>query len=283
MDIKLLKKLREQTGAGMLECKDALNKYNDNYERALKHILENTKKKDANTRVASKGMCHIVIKENEAILFEVNAETDFVTKNEHFTDMVEMIGQHLIDSDVTNAKTALKETIDGKTIEEIILRTSGIISEQANLRRFYRVKKDNTQGFGTYTHMQGKLVTLVILNKDENEIANQLAMQVAAMNAEYLDLSLIDQDTMNYEKFMYEKQNGSFKEDDFNNMLANKTLLSQTWIKDQHLTVKDFIAKHDIQIIDFFKFELGQGIDNKLNCRLDIPCDGSKITVTPVY
>lgn len=283
MDIKLLKKLREQTGAGMLECKEALNQYDDNYEAALKHILDHTKKKDANTRVASKGMCHVVIKENEAILFEVNAETDFVTKNEHFTHMVEMIGERLIDSDVTNAKTALKETIDGKTIEEIIERTSGIISEQAQLRRFYRVKKDDAQSFGTYTHMYGKLVTLVILNKKEIEIANQLAMQVAAMNAEYLDLEYIDEDTLNFEKFMYEKQNGSFNANDFNLMLSNKTLLSQPWIKDQHLTVNDFIAKHGIKIIDFFKFELGQGIDNKLNCRLDIPCDGTKITVTPVY
>lgn len=283
MDIKLLKKLREQTGAGMLECREALNQYNDNYEDALKHILDHTKKKDANTRVASKGMCHIVVKDNEAILFEVNAETDFVTKNEHFTSMVDMIGQHLINSDVTNAKAALKETLDGKTIEDIIKRTSGIISENAYLRRFYRVNKDDSQGFGTYTHMQGKLVTLVILNINEKEIANKLAMQVAAMNAEYLDLEFVDDDTLNYERFMYEKQHGSINEDDFNHMLAQKSLLSQPWIKDQTMTVKEYISKRNIEIIDFFKFELGQGIDNKLNCRLDIPCDGSKITVTPVY
>ena len=197
--------------------------------------------------------------------------------------MVETIGNHLIDSDVTNAKTALKVMIDDKTIEDLIQRTSGLISEQATLRRFYRVKKDKTQGFGVYTHMQGKLVTLVILNKDNKDIANQLAMQVAAMNAEYLDLDYIDEDTMNYEKFMYEKQNGSFDQQNFDHHMAQKTLLSQPWIKDQSLTVKEFINNEEIKIIDFFKFELGQGIDNKLNCRLDIPCDGSKITVTPVY
>ena len=283
MDIKLLKKLRAETGAGMLECKEALIKYEDDYEAALKHILEHTTKKDANQRVASKGMCQIVIKDDEAILFEVNAETDFVTKNEHFTDMVDLIGKTLIDSDVTNAKSALKVEVNGKSIAELIERTSGIISEQANLRRFYRVKKDQSQGFGSYTHMQGKLVTLVILNIDDREIANQLAMQVAAMNAEYLDIDFIDEDTMNYEKFMYEKQNGSFDQDEFDNYMNEKTLLSQPWIKDQSLTVKEFINQKDIKIIDFFKFELGQGIDNKLNCRLDIPCDGSKITVTPVY
>lgn len=283
MDIKLLKKLRTETGAGMLECKEALAKFDDQYEDALNYILENVTKKDGNQRVASKGMCKVVIKDDEAILFEVNAETDFVTKNEHFTNLVETIGNHLIDSDVTNAKTALKVMIDDKIIEDMIQRTSGLISEQATLRRFYRVKKDKTQGFGTYTHMQGKLVTLVILNKNNKDIANQLAMQVAAMNAEYLDLDYIDEDTMNYEKFMYEKQNGSFDQQDSDHYMAQKTLLSQPWIKDQSLTVKEFINNVEIKIIDFFKFELGQGIDNKLNCRLDIPCDGSKITVTPVY
>ena len=283
MDIKLLKKLRTETGAGMLECKEALTKYHDDYEKALNHLLENISKKEGNQRVASKGMCKIVIKADEAILFEVNAETDFVTKNEHFKNLVETIGDHLMNSDVTNAKTALKVTIDDKSVEDLINRASGIISEQVTLRRFYRVKKDKSQGFGSYTHMQGKLVTLVILNIDNKEIADQLAMQVAAMNAEYLDLSFIDEDTMNYEKFMYEKQNGTFNQQEFDVYMKNKTLLSQQWIKDSSMTVKDFIDRNDIKIIDFFKFELGQGIDNKLNCRLDIPCDGSKITVTPVY
>jgi elongation factor Ts len=282
MDIKLLKKLREQTGAGMLECKTALEKYNDDYEQALNHINSNIKKDAGNTRVASKGMCKIEIKDNEAILFEINAETDFVTKNEHFTKMVDKIGSHLITSDVFNAKAALKEIIDGKTIEEHLTNMSAIIGENAHLRRFYRVVKDKHQAFGSYTHMQGKLVTLVIIDQNQKDIANQLAMQVAAMSAEYLSLEFIDQDTMNYEKFMYEKVHGKYNEQDFMTNLKSKTLLSQPWIKDDLLTVKDYLDQHQIKIIDFFKFELGQGIDNKLNCRLDIPCDGSKITVTPI-
>ncbi len=283
MDIKLLKKLRAVTGAGMLECKGALEQFNDDYDKALNHLKSSIKKEDSNQRVASKGMCQIEIKDNEAILFEVNAETDFVTKNKHFLNLVNVIGMHLINSEVTNAKTALKEEINGQSIEELITHTSGIISENAQLRRFYRVKKDDHQGFGSYTHMQGKLVTLVVLDKDEKDLANMLAMQVAAMSAEYLSLEFIDTDTMNYEKFMYEKTHGNFNENAFMTELKSKTLLSQPWMKDQSILVKDFLDQHQIKIIDFFKFELGQGIDNKLNCRLDIPCDGSKITVTPIY
>lgn len=283
MDIKLLKQLREETGAGMLECKSALDQFDDDYEKALNHLKSNLKKDDGNLRVASKGMCKIEIKDDEAILFEMNAETDFVTKNEHFINLVDQVGAHLIDTDVTNAKTAIKEKINGQVIEDLITHTSAIVKENISLRRFYRVKKNESQAFGSYTHMKGRLVTLVIINKNEKAIADMLAMQVAAMSAEYLSLELIDQDTLNYEKFLYEKAHGTFDETDFNKLLASKTLLSQPWMKDSQITVRQYLDEHHIDIIDFFKFELGQGIDNKLNCRLDIPCDGSKITVTPIF
>lgn len=283
MDIKLLKKLREETGAGMLECKLALEAHQDDYEKALSYLKSSIKVEETNTRVASKGMCKIEVKGNQAILFEVNAETDFVSKNEHFINLLNQLGSVLIDEHAHNVNTALKVKINDKTIEELIAYTSAIIKENAYLRRFYRVEKNDNQGFGSYTHNQGKLVSLVITDKSDEKTAYELAMQVAAMSAEYISLSHIDLDTMNYEKFMYEKNHGSFDELDFNKALEGKTLLSQPWIKDNSITVEDYLAIKDIKVIDFFKFELGQGIDNKLNCRLDIPCDGSKITVMPIY
>lgn len=283
MDIKLLKKLRAETGAGMLECKQALEQFNNNYEKALNHIQTQLKKDAPVTRVASKGMCKIKVKNNQAILFEVNAETDFVTKNQHFIHLIEMLADELIDEEVHNVRAALKVKIKGQTVEELVNSTSAIISEHATLRRFYRVEKADDQGFGSYTHLNGKVVTLVITDKNNPEVANELAMQVAAMAAEYISFSNIDLDTMNYEKFLYEKEKGSFNEDAFNAHLEAKVLLSQPWMKNQDMTVEKYLAKKDIHVIDFFKFELGQGIENKLNCRLDIPTDGSKILVTPIF
>lgn len=283
MDIKLLKKLREQTGAGMLECKSALEKFDDDFDQALAHI-KTQKKQEINTnRVASKGMCKLEIKDDQAILFEVNAETDFVTKNEYFISLVDTLASHLINTDVVNANQALKTIIAGETVDELIKQKSAIISENAYLRRLYRVKKHEDQGFGKYTHMNGKVVSLVVTNKINDVIANEIAMQITAASAQYLSLENIDQDTVNYEKFMYEKEHQNFDEKDFNNFLKSKTLLSQNYIKDPSLTVNQYLKLHDIKIIDFFRFELGQGIDNKLNCRLDIDCDNSKITVTPIY
>jgi elongation factor Ts len=283
MDIKNLKKLRETTGAGMLECKRALEKFNDDYDQALAHIKSQVKQDISTNRVASKGMCKLEIKDNQAILFEVNAETDFVTKNEHFLSLVDQLAKHLINTDVVNASGALKVKIDGQSVDELIKQKNAIISENAYLRRLYRVKKHENQGFGFYTHNQGKVVSLVVTDKINSVVANEIAMQITAASAQYLSLKNIDQDTINYEKFMYEKVHGVYDEIDFNNTLKAKTLLSQPYIKDPSLTVAQYLELHDLSVIDFFRFELGQGIDNKLNCRLDIDCDNSKITVTPVY
>jgi elongation factor Ts len=283
MDIKLLKKLRETTGAGMLECKSALEKFNDDFDQALAHIKSQVKQETTTNRVASKGMCKLKIKDDQAILFEVNAETDFVTKNEHFLSLVEQLAQNLILTDVVNAHGALKVNIDGQSVEELIKQKNAIISENTYLRRLYRVKKQENQGFGFYTHNQGKVVSLVVTDKINTDVANEIAMQITAASAQYLSLENIDQDTMNYEKFMYEKEHGKFDEIDFNVFLKAKTLLTQPYIKDASMTVEHYLKLHDLNIIDFFRFELGQGIDNKLNCRLDIDCNNSKITVTPVY
>jgi elongation factor Ts len=283
MDIKLLKKLREQTGAGMLECKTALEKFDDDFDQALAHIKSQVKEEKNTNRVASKGMCRLEIKDDQAILFEVNAETDFVTKNEHFLSLVDMLALNLINTDVVNANSALKVKIDGQTVDEIIKQKSLIISENAYLRRLYRVKKHEGQGFGSYTHMQGKVVSLVVTDKINQGVANEIAMQITAASAQYLSFDNIDQDTINYEKFMYEKEHGKYDETDFTNTLKSKTLLSQSYIKNPTITVEQYLKNNDLHVIDFYRFELGQGIDNKLNCRLDIDCDSSKITVTPVY
>ena len=283
MDTKLLKRLREETGAGMLECKKALEQTNDHYEEALKILTEIVHKTEGNARVASKGLTNIVIQGDEAILYEVNAETDFVAKNEHFQKLMKELGINLVASKVNNVKDALKFVIDGVTVEEKIQRTSAIIKENAYLRRFYRVKKTMHQGFGSYVHLGGKISTLVILCDDQKDIANSLAMQVAANSPIYIHPELIDQDTINYEKFMYEKTNGSFDEQKFKNHLNDLCLLTQPYIKNPSITVGELLKEKEMDVIDFFRFELGQGIENKLNCRLDVPCDGSDITVMPIY
>lgn len=284
MDITLIKILRDETGSGVVETKKALELHQGDYEQAKAYLLNHLKKEKGNERVASKGLTGLNIMANQAILFEINAETDFVVKNEHFRRMMEEVGETLISSHATHVKDALKVTMkDGKTIEEKIAYTSALIKEHAYLRRFYRIQKQDAQAFGWYQHLQGKISTLVILNKDLGAFNNQLAMHIAASEPIYLDMAHIDTHTMNYEQFMYEKAHGSFDEKGFYEALENKTLYTQKYVLDPTVTIFDLLSQAHASVIDFFRFEVGQGIDNKLNCRLDIPCDGSKITVTPIY
>lgn len=281
MDITKIKQLREETGLGMLEVKKALSQANDDLDQARKILEELNTEKKPSTRVASKGMTHLVIKEDQAILFEVNAETDFVVKNPAFTEMVEAIGQSLIDSQAITVKDTLRVTLDGQTIEELILHTGTVIKEHTYLRRFHRIRKQTSQGFGFYIHQMGKLSILVILNQPNPELGRDLAMHIASHAPNYLSIESIDKETMDYERFMLEKNQGPISDDALINHLKTISLYDQPFVKNPNLMVRDLIK--DNPVVDFYRFELGQGIENKLNCRLDIPCDGSKISVTPIY
>mgnify|MGYP001190384618 CR=1 FL=1 len=281
MDIKKIKQLREETGLGMLEVKEALQKANDDLNEARKILKELSSPQKTSVRVASKGMTNLVIKDDQAILFEVNAETDFVVKNPAFTNMVEMIGNALIESQAITVKDALNVTLDGEKIEEIILKTGTIIKENTYLRRFHRIRKQPSQGFGSYIHQQGKLSILVILHHTDPILGKDLAMHIASYAPTYLSIDAIDKETVAYERFMLEKNQGPVSDDVLMDHLKTISLYEQPFIKNPDLLIRELV--NDNPVIDFYRFELGQGIENKLNCRLDIPCDGSKISVTPLY
>lgn len=278
MSIETIKKLREATGLGMLECKNALEKYHGDYEAALSFLNNQTHEKKETHRVASKGLCHVVIKNDEAILFEVNAETDFVSKNSHFIHLINDLGAIWIDSKANYPKQALEVTSGKQTASEMIMQTAHIIKENTYLRRFFRIKKDEAHMFGSYIHQGGKVVTLVILNSHHASLAKDIAMQVAAQSPIYLSIDQIDEQTMAYEKMMYDKK-ASSSSDLFMNHLKEISLYEQPFIKDLSKTVKDVLMEHNTDVIDFFRFELGQGIEDKLNCKLTLPCDGSVIEI----
>ncbi len=280
---ELIKQLRLETGAGMMDCKKALDLHHGDFMLAKASLLKKVDITSGNERVASKGLCGIRVSENEAILYEINAETDFAWKNEHFLKLVKETGDLLIQSDVTNPKDALNVSLDKMTLGEKITQVSGIIKESLVLRRFYRVVKSSSHAFGTYVHLGGKVVTLVILDQDDQVLANELAMQVAANSPKYLSLEMIDQNTKDYERFMFEKEHGACDEQGFLKHLSNMTFMNEVSIKHPEFTVESLLKIKDAKVLDFFRFELGQGIENKLNCRLDIPCDGTKITVTPIF
>lgn len=281
MDLKLVKLLRETTGAGMLECKKALEITQDNLEEAIKYLESHMKYESTNQRVASKGSTRVITHLDEAILFEVNAETDFAAKNPFFLDIMDKLSEVFIANPIKNVKEALAFMMDGKRVEDHIQYVSGQMKEHLYLRRFHRIKKQPNQGFGTYIHGQGKLSVLVILNKPNESLGKQIAMAIAASSPTYISINRLDADTLNYEKFLYEKDPQGFKS--FENFLNQKLLLNVPSISNPNQTIGQSLNEVNLNVIDFYRFELGQGIEDKLNCRLDVPCDGSTITVTPIY
>ena len=184
----LVKELREATGAGMLDCKKALEASNGNIDEAVTWLREKGISKAAKkaSRIAAEGLAVAKVDGNRAVVLEVNSETDFVAKNEEFTALVDMIANAVLASDVKTVEDAMKLVVDGKTVEELIVDKTATIGEKLSFRRFEIVEKEDSQVFGTYSHMGGKIIALTVLSAD-SELAKDIAMQVAAMRPLYLD------------------------------------------------------------------------------------------------
>lgn len=281
MDLAKIKTLREETGQGMLEVKKALHEANEDLDKA-RDILNRLIKKDAPTqRVASKGLTNVFTEGDEAILFEVNAETDFVAKHKEFIKLMDDLAQVLIKSKAITVKDALQVKLGDITVEEHIKKVGNLIKENTFLRRFHRIKKQPSHHFVTYKHLGGKLSVLLIINQVNDTLGKDIALQIASHAPKYMSYEQIDRQTIDYEKMMLEQSGEKTDEISLKKYLESVSLYNQSFIKNPDLKVKDVL--NDVKVIDFYRFELGQGIENKLNCRLDVPCDGSTITVTPIF
>ena len=159
----LVKELRELTGAGMLDCKKALEECNGSIEEATtwlreKGISKAAKKAD---RIAAEGLAEVTIDGNNAVVVEVNSETDFVAKNEEFRSLVSAISNAILTNDVATNEDVLNVTVDGETVESLIVNKTAKIGEKLSFRRFAKVTKEDNQAFGSYLHMGGKITVLI--------------------------------------------------------------------------------------------------------------------------
>lgn len=280
MNLNHIKKLREETGLGMLEVKKALQEAHDDLEQARIILNQQTTNKESSARVASKGLTGVVTKGDQAILFEVNAETDFVSKHPSFIEMMDVLGTHLMSSKAMTVQDAKRSQMGDVIVEDYINKIAHLVKENVYLRRFHRIKKQPSQTFYTYKHQGGKLSVLLITSHVDDDIGKKIAMHIASHGPKYLSFDELDQNTIDDEVMMLKKEGFIGDQEEVNTYLRGLCLLDQVYLFDPQKRVKDVLS--GLKIIDFYRFELGQGIENKLNCRLDIPCDGSTITVTPI-
>ena len=270
----MVKDLREATGAGMLDCKKALEASNGNMEEAITWLREKGISKAAKkaSRIAAEGLAVAKINGNRAIVVEVNSETDFVAKNEEFKNLVNIIADTVLNSDVKTVEEANKLTHEGKTIEELVVDKTATIGEKLSFRRFEILEKEDSEVFGTYSHMGGKIVALTKLSKDE-ELAKDIAMQVAAMRPLYLDRDNVPSEVLEKERnILHEQAENEGLDPNKIDMIVNGRinkyyeevcLVDQGFIKENKMKVNKYVESKGSKIISFVRYEVGEGMEKR--------------------
>ena len=271
----MVKELREQTGAGMLDCKKALTETNGNMEEAITWLREKGISKAAKkqTRIAAEGLATAKINGNDAVLVEVNSETDFVAKNPEFVSLVDGIANVILDKKPANMEEAMKLELDGTSIEEAIVNKTATIGEKLSFRRFELVEKTDNQVFGTYSHMGGKIVTLALLEGNDTEVAKDIAMQIAAMRPLYLDRDSVPEERIEKEKAILTEQAENEGLDSnklpmivngrINKFFEEICLVDQGFVKENKMKVSKYVESKNMKILSFVRYEVGEGMEKK--------------------
>lgn len=272
---KDVKELREKTGAGMLDCKKALQECEGNQEKAIDWLREKGISKAAKKegRIAAEGLCIIKENDNKAVMVEVNSETDFVAKNEEFTNFVELVANTILNSEVETIEEAMNLTIDGETLQDKVVAITAKIGEKINIRRFVIVNKESDEVFGSYLHLGGKIGALVICKGTNEEVAKDVAMQVAAMapaalNREEVDPEMVEREAkVIKEQVMQEGKPEEIAEKmvqgRMNKFYKEICLEEQAFVKDSGLSVKDYVKNNGGTIEKMVRFAVGEGIEKK--------------------
>lgn len=275
-----VKDLREKTGAGMMDCKKALDACEGNMEKAIDWLREKGIAKAAKkeSRIAAEGITEVAENGNEAVLLEVNCETDFVTKNEKFTGLVNEIRDALVSSDCKTMEEANEVKLsDGKTIAERIIEATATIGEKISFRRFEKVTKSDDEVFGIYSHMGGKIIAVVVLKGTNTDVARDVAMQVCAMSPIAVNRDAVPAEMVEHEKEMIKNEikndpkNASKTDDILDKMATGRLskffkencLVEQDFIKDSSMTVAKYAEANGCEVLSMVRYAVGEGIEKR--------------------
>ena len=276
MDASLIKKLKDMTNAGLMDCKKALEENNENIDEAIKWLREKgiskaAKKQD---RIAAEGLSKILVEGNKAVIIEVNCETDFVAKNEKFMAFIDRLCKTIINSDAKTLEEALALTEeDGSTINDDVINMTATIGEKISFRRFNLLEKSDSQTFGEYTHMGGKISTLTLIDGDNKEVANDVAMHLAAMNPKYVSREAVPASDIEEESKVLKEQaiNEGKPEEIAEKMVAGRinkfykdiVIVEQEFVKNPDVTVGTYLSNNNCKLVDMIRYEVGEGIEKR--------------------
>ena len=284
--LEKVKELRDVTGAGMQDCKNALKENDNNIEKSIEYLRKKGVLKAAkkSSRDAAEGLIILGEDKNSINLTEINSETDFVAKNVEFKNFCKKISEVSIKANNLDDLNNIK--IDGAVIKDLIVNLVSKIGENIKLRRFKKILKENLK-MSFYVHNKvddnmGKIISVLKYNSKINEsaqLASNICMHIAAMSPMALNENNLESDFINKEKKIIEEQiDKSGKKPEIlekivrgklNKVISENTLLNQKWVIDQELTVNQAIENFNkknsdnFEILDFFKFKVGEGIEVK--------------------
>ena len=274
-----VKELREKTGAGMMDCKKALEATEGDIAKGIdwlreKGISKAAKKAD---RVAAEGLTGAVENGDVAYVYEVNSETDFVAKNDKFLDLIKTVGEAVLASGASTLEEALAFSYNGKTLEATMLDATATIGEKITLRRLEKIEKAADESFGLYIHMGGKISVVVKVKNGNEEINKDMAMQVASMMPTYISRNhmpeefieherAIQTEILNNDEALASKPDNVKKgilEGRLSKSLQDSSLVDQIYFKDQDKKVANVLKEASAEVTYFVRYAVGEGIEKK--------------------
>ncbi len=274
---KLVKELREKTGAGMMDCKKALTETDGDIDKAVDYLREKGIAKAAKKadRIAAEGTTFVASKDNDAVILELNSETDFVARNEGFQNLVKEMADHILDvkpADV-DALNASK-LASGQTVEEKMNEAISTIGEKLTLRRFTLKTKTDNDSFGEYLHMGGRIGVLTVVEGSTNEeAAKDVAMHIAALNPKFVSRDQVSDEELAHEKEILKQQalNEGKPENIVEKMVEGRMrkyleeicAVDQAFVKNPDQTVAEFLKTDGGVLVDFVRYEVGEGIEKR--------------------
>ena len=273
---KDVKDLREKTGAGMLDCKKALEASEGDMDKAVDWLREKgiAKASKKESRIAAEGLSEIMVDGNKAVILEVNSETDFVAKNEEFKNFINNTAKAILKSGVKTMEEALELKMeDGQTLSETLVALIAKIGEKISFRRFELVEKTDKEVFGVYSHLGGRISVLTVLEGANSDVAKDVSMHAAAMRPLYMNREEVPAEVLEHEKEIIKEQaiNEGKPADIAEKMVNGRInkyykevcLLEQEFIKDSDKNVGEFVKTNKGTVKKMVRYEVGEGIEKR--------------------
>ena len=275
MNASLIKELRDISGAGMMDCKKALEENGNDIKKATEWLREKGIAKAAKKagRIAAEGLSTVITEGNKAVILEINCETDFVAKNEKFQKFVNDVATTILNSNAKNMEDALALSCSEGTLNDYVTNMTATIGEKISFRRFSLVEKADDENFGAYIHMGGKISVLTVVKGASEAVAKDVSMHAAAMRPEYVTKEEVPAEQVENEKKILTEQ--AIAEGKPAN-IAEKMVMGriskyfkeicleeQDFVKDNGVTVGKFVSNNGGSIITSIRYEVGEGLEKR--------------------